>query len=121
MTPSATTMILGYAGIVLLVLGTTAGLAVMVLDPRSELRVAWARYEAKLDAECRFLLMQQTGARIARLQLAGMLAVPILAFLLDDPIFLLLIPPVALAPWGSPFFCWPGAAGPRTPRARGGW
>ena len=97
--PSSTTMLLGYTGIVLLVLGTTVGLAVMVLDPRSELRVAWARYEAKLEAECRFLLIQQTGARIARMQLAGIGVVPLLTLFLDDPILLLLIPPIALAPY----------------------
>lgn len=99
MTPSSTTMLLGYAGIALLVLGTTVGLAVLVLDPRSELRRAWGRYEALLEAQCRFLLIQRSGASIARLQLLGIGVVPILAFVLDDAILILLIPPIALAPY----------------------
>lgn len=98
MTASSTTMLLGYAGISLLVLGTTVGLAVLVLDPSSELRRAWGRYEGLLEAECRFLLIQQTGAGIARIQLGAIGVVPLLAFLLEDPILLLLIPPIALAP-----------------------
>lgn len=99
MSGSDTTMWLGYGGVVLFVIGVTAGLAVMVLDPKSELRRAWARYEAALDAECRFLLIQRTGASIARLQLGGAAIAPVLTFLLDDYIFLLLIPPIALAPY----------------------
>lgn len=95
---STTTTILGYGGIVLLVLGVTSGVAVMVLDPRSELRRLWGRYEHALELQCRFLLNQQTGARIARMQLGAIVAVPVLAFLLEEPILLLLIPPIALAP-----------------------
>ncbi len=99
MTASSTTLVLGYAGIALLVLGTTMGLAVLVLDPSSELRRAWGRYEALLEAECRFLLIQRSGASIARMQLGAIAVVPILAFVLADPILLLLVPPIALAPY----------------------
>ncbi len=97
--PSSTTLYLGYAGMVLLVLGTTVGISVMVLDPNSELRRVWARYEALLDAECRFLLLKRTGASIARTQALGAALTPVLAVLLEDYIFLLLIPPIALAPY----------------------
>lgn len=99
MSPSSSTMALGYAGIVLLVIGTTVGVAVMILDPSSELRRAWGRYEALLEKECRFLLVQRSGASIARMQLGGIAVVPVLVFLLDDPILFLLIPPIALAPY----------------------
>lgn len=99
MSASDTTVYLGYAGAVLLAIGLTVGIGVMVLDPRSELRQAWGRYEALLDAECRFLLLQRTGADVARLQGGGALAVPLLALLLEDPILLFLLPPLALAPY----------------------
>jgi tight adherence protein B len=98
-TASSTTIYLGYAGVVLLVLGTTVGIGVMVLDPNSELRRVWGRYEALLDAQCRFLLIQHTGASIGRLQLLGAACAPVLALLMEDYIFLLLIPPIALAPY----------------------
>lgn len=96
--PSSTTMLLGYAGIALLTLGTTVGLAVMVIDPSSDLRRAWGRYEAMLEGYCRFLLIQRSGASIARMQLGAIGVVPILALVLEDTILLLLIPPIALAP-----------------------
>jgi tight adherence protein B len=97
--PSTTTVVLGYAGIVLLVVGVTVGLAAMVLDPTSALRKLWGRYEAALEQQCRFLLLQRSGASIARMQLAACAAVPVLAFLLDDWILVLLVPPIALAPY----------------------
>ncbi|HEY8431532.1 MAG TPA: type II secretion system F family protein [Sandaracinaceae bacterium] len=96
--PSSTTMLLGYAGIALLTLGTTVGLAVMVLDPSSDLRRLWGRYEALLESQCRFLLIQRSGASIARMQLAACGVVALVALLLEDTFLLLLIPPIALAP-----------------------
>lgn len=99
MSASNTTIMLGYGGIVLLVLGVTVGFASMVLDPRSGLRRLWGRYEALLEAECRFLLIRRTGASIGRMQLIGIAIVPVLSFVLDDTILLLLIPPIALAPY----------------------
>jgi len=96
---SATTMLLGYAGIVLLVVGVTVGFAAMVLNPASALRKLWGRYEAALEHQCRFLLIQRSGASIARMQLGACAAVPALAFFLDDWILVLLIPPIALAPY----------------------
>jgi tight adherence protein B len=96
---STTTLVLGYAGAVLLLLGLTTGIGVMVLNPRSDLRRVWGRYEAMLEAECRFLLVRRSGASIARMQALGCALVPPLAFFLDDPILLLLIPPIGLAPY----------------------
>ncbi len=96
---STETYLLGYGGALLLAIGVTVGVGVMIFDPSSELRRAWGRYEALLDAECRVLLYPRTGASIARLQLGGAGLTPVLAFFLDDPIFLLLIPPIALAPY----------------------
>jgi tight adherence protein B len=52
-----------------------------------------------LDREVRFLLLKQTGAQIARWQAIGMAVVPVLAFLLEDAIILLLVVPVAVAPY----------------------
>ncbi|HJL19173.1 MAG TPA: type II secretion system F family protein [Sandaracinaceae bacterium LLY-WYZ-13_1] len=99
MSASATTLVLGYAGIVLLVVGTTAGIAAMVLDPSSDLRKLWGRYENALERQCRFLLIQRSGASIARMQLLACAIVPVLAFLLDEWILALLVPPIALAPY----------------------
>lgn len=95
----STTELLGYGGVVLFVIGATVGIAVMVLDPSSTARRLWGKYEALLEAECRFLLLKRTGASIARLQLLGIAIPPILVFLVDDPILLLMIPPIILGPY----------------------
>lgn len=99
MSADTTTYVLGYAGMALFVLGGVAAVAMIALDPESGARKAWARYERALEQQCRFLLIQQKGSSIARMQLLGVLVVPVLAFFLDDWIFLLLIPPIALAPF----------------------
>jgi tight adherence protein B len=93
------TEMLGYGGVVLFVIGLTVGIGTLVLDPRSGLRSLWGKYEALLEAECRFLLLKRTGASIARLQLAGLLLPPLLAFLIGDPILFLMIPPIILGPY----------------------
>ena len=99
MSADTTTYVLGYAGLFLFILGGTAGIAMIVLDPTSEARKQWARYERALELECRFLLIQQSGSTIARLQLVGVLVTPVLAFFLDEWILLLLIVPIAFAPF----------------------
>jgi tight adherence protein B len=96
--PKTLTTVLGYAGVVLLALGTTVGVSAMVLDPKSDLRRLWSRYERRLDAECRFLLLKRNGRSIARIQLAALAIVPVFAFLMGDPIYLLLWVPGALTP-----------------------
>jgi len=92
------TQYLGYGGIALVVLGATLGLAMSIADPKSVVRVLWKRYEMALEAEVRFLFMQTTGAKIARNQIFGALALAAAAFGLEDPIFLILIPALALLP-----------------------
>ncbi len=96
---TTTTYALGYGGLALLVLGTVAAVTLMALDPTSLVRRRWSEYTSALEKMCRFLLIKQTGVQIARLQLAGVLAAPVIAFLLDDSIFVLLAPPIALAPY----------------------
>jgi tight adherence protein B len=96
---SSETLALGYGGAVLLVIGLTVAFAALALNPASGVRRAWARYEHLVDAECRFLLMQRTGASIGRMQLIGIAIVPVVSFLFGDWILLLLIPPIALAPY----------------------
>jgi tight adherence protein B len=92
------TYVLGYAGLVLFVLGTTVAVALTVLDPKSAVRRRYRDYTEHLEGMCRFLLIQQTGAQIARGQLLAAAAVPVLAFFLEDWIWLALLGPVALAP-----------------------
>lgn len=99
MSADTTTYVLGYAGMFLFILGGAAAIAMIVLDPTSEARKQWARYERALERECRFLLIQQSGATIARMQLFGVLVTPVLSFFLDEWILLLLIPPIMLAPF----------------------
>ena len=99
MSASITTLILGYAGMVLLVVGAVTAVALLVVDPTSAVREAWGRYVNTLERLCRFLLLDRGGESIARLQLGAIAVVPLLAFFLDDSILLLLIPPIALAPY----------------------
>ncbi|MBZ0121271.1 MAG: type II secretion system F family protein, partial [Sandaracinaceae bacterium] len=99
MTATTATYLLGYGGLVLLVLGTVVALTVMIVDATSPVRVLWARYEATLDREVRFLLLKQTGAQIARMQAIGLGLVPLVAFLLDEWIFLLLAVPILGGPY----------------------
>lgn len=99
MTATTATYVLGYGGLVLLVLGTVVALTVMIVDATSPVRVLWARYEATLDREVRFLLLKQTGAQIARMQAIGLGLVPLVAFLLDEWIFLLLAVPILGGPY----------------------
>jgi tight adherence protein B len=98
MGPSETTAWLGYGGILLLVLGTTVGIAILVLTPGGPVRVAWQRYEDQLESEVRFLFYDTSGKRIARMQLLIMLALGAAALLLEDVILVMLLPLVALAP-----------------------
>lgn len=99
MTAETETYVLGYAGMVLLVLGVTVAIALLVLDPKSLVRRQWADYTRALERMCRFLLIKQTGPEIARMQLGACAVVPVLAFFFDDWIILLLIPPIMLAPY----------------------
>ncbi|MGE0790760.1 MAG: type II secretion system F family protein [Sandaracinaceae bacterium] len=99
MTADTETYVLGYAGAFLFVLGTAATMLLIALDPKSFARRGWADYTRALEKMCRFLLNKRTGVEIARMQLAAIAVVPAIAFFLEDEAFLLMIPPIALAPY----------------------
>ncbi|AKF11663.1 type II secretion system F family protein [Sandaracinus amylolyticus] len=99
MNVSQTTMLLGYGGMIMTVLGIVTAGFVTVTDPTSALRRRWAEYVRTLDYEVRFLLLKTTGQRIALTQLAIVLAIPFVSLLLDDSILVLLIPIVAVGPY----------------------
>jgi tight adherence protein B len=95
---SQTTYVLGYGGLFLSVLGVVTALSMLIFDPGSVLRRRWAEYVATLDREVRFLMLKTTGQKIAFGQLAALAAVPVVAFALEDLIFVLLLPFIVIAP-----------------------
>lgn len=98
MGPSETTTWLGYGGIVLLVLGTTAGISILLLSSGSPVRLAWQRYEDRLESEARFLFYETTGKRIARMQLLVLVMLGLAALILEDVLLATLLPLVVIAP-----------------------
>ena len=98
MTATLETHVLGYAGAILFVVGVIACIALIALDPKSSVRVRFAEDEAKLDAEVRFQLWKTSGKQIARGQLIGVAALPLVSLLLDDWFFLVLALPIAVLP-----------------------
>ncbi|MCS6799509.1 MAG: type II secretion system F family protein [Myxococcota bacterium] len=92
---------MAYLGIGLLVVGASAGLALLAYSPEGWLRRMWARYEAALEAECRFLFLATSGARIARMQLLLLTALLVAAALLEEVLLLVAAVLVALAPWAT--------------------
>ncbi|MFK7989583.1 MAG: type II secretion system F family protein [Sandaracinaceae bacterium] len=99
MSASTLTYVLGYGGMVLFIVGSVVAVALIASNPGSGVRKAWTDYVNSLERMCRFLLLDRTGLDIARVQLGLVAATPVLAFVLDDFIFLLLIPPIMLAPY----------------------
>lgn len=99
MNVETTTYLLGYGGAFLLVAGVAVALILMMRDSDSALRQSYARYVNALDKELRFLLIRRTGHEVARMQLGAIAAIPVVTFFLDEWILLLLIPPIALAPF----------------------
>ena len=95
---SESTAWLGYGGIALLVLGSTLGIPLLVVDSRSPVRRWWRGYEDRLDAEVRFLFYDTSGARIARWQLAAFVVLALSALLLEDILIAALLPFVAIVP-----------------------
>lgn len=95
---ASSTLVMGYAGLFLFIGGAAVAITLIALNPESEVRKAYARYESSLERKCRFLLLEQNGKSIARMQLIACAIVPVFAFLMEDYIYLLLIPPIALAP-----------------------
>ena len=96
---SSTTVGLGYAGLVFFVLGSVVAVTLLLVDPKSVLRESWTKYVRALDAHCRFLLMDRGGEYIAKVQMGAVATIPPFAFFFDDYIYLLLIPPIMLAPF----------------------
>ncbi|WP_236517445.1 type II secretion system F family protein [Sandaracinus amylolyticus] len=95
---SQTTMLLGYGGMAMTVLGIVAAGFITLTDPTSAIRRRWSDYVRVLDKEVRFLLLKTTGERIALIQLAVILAIPFVALLLDDVVLVFLIIPVSAGP-----------------------
>jgi len=89
---------IGFAAIALAVLGGTAALMIVSLDPTSVVRRRLARYEAALDKEIGFLLYRTTGEKIARIQIGIIAVVLIAAFLVEDWFVLALVPLVGFTP-----------------------
>ena len=93
-----TTRVLGIAGVALLVLGIAAAGALVWSDPKSAVRRSWARYEAELDRELRFLFYKTTAAKIARTQLGIGAALAVYGLLAREFFVIAAIALVALAP-----------------------
>jgi tight adherence protein B len=89
---------LAYAGIALLVLGTTVAVTLKLLDPTSGVRKRYAKYVAALDAELRFLFYDTPAAKIARNQVLVVAGLLVGAVFLRELILLLLAPAVAFLP-----------------------
>lgn len=96
---SASTYLMGYVGIVLLVVGATAAAYLFLTDPKSMPRKYWAQYEAALEAEVRFQLWKTTGAYIARVQLAVVLGLFVLCVFMEEPLLWLTVPVAIVGPW----------------------
>lgn len=99
MNVDTTTYLMGYGGALLLVAGAATALILMMRDPESGLRQSYARYVNALDKELRFLLIRRTGHEVARMQIGAIVAIPVVTFFLEEWILLLLIPPIAFAPF----------------------
>jgi len=94
-----TTLVLGYAGLLLFVIGATVSLTAVAMDPRGVVRKNYSRYCRELERLLRFLLIRRTGPEVARYQLIAIGLVPVIAFAMDDWVTLFLIPPIALGPY----------------------
>lgn len=95
---SIETHVLHWLGLVLAVGGIVAALTMLLLDPASALRKRWAEHVASLDREVRFQLLKTTGLKIAIGQLVFCLALPFVAMITGDAIWLLLIIPGMFGP-----------------------
>jgi tight adherence protein B len=96
---SAGTHVLGYLGAILLIVGGVVSIYMLVTDPTSFVRLYWARYVAAVDAEIRFQLWKTTGRDFARIQLAIILGLGVLGFLMDDFFYAFFMIPAAILPW----------------------
>jgi len=103
MRPSSELLI--YGGMVLVVLGVAIAITLVLLVPRSFIRVLWTRYTDRMNDECRFLFYKTTGAEIGRKQLFATALLLSAAVLLSNTLFLVvllfvwLIPIIILQRW----------------------
>lgn len=95
---SLTTMMLGYGGMLLTVLGVVATVYLSAVSRESILRKRWLEYVAALDREVRFQLWRVDGERIAIGQLVAIFIAVVLAILTGDGLFVLFIAPIAVVP-----------------------
>lgn len=95
---SAAATAMGYVGALLLGAGGVLGLGLWLGDPGSQPRRLWARYERALDAHARFLFLPLSGARIARLHLALLVAFVGMAWFSGARFLLFFVPVVAVVP-----------------------
>jgi tight adherence protein B len=93
------TEVMGWAGLFLAVGGAVAVCFFVVTDENSWPRLRFAEYEDLLEKEVRFQLWKTTGKAIARAQLGAMLALPAIAFVVNDPVWVLLEIPIAVGPY----------------------
>jgi tight adherence protein B len=99
LTVSSTTELMGWGGLFLAVGGVVAFVFFVVTDETSYPRVRFAEYEDLLEKEVRFQLWKTTGKTIARTQLVALLCVPVISFLINDPIWLLIMIPGIVGPY----------------------
>jgi len=93
------TLAMGWIGLFLAVGGVVAFVFFVVTDPTSWPRMRFAEYEELLEKEVRFQLWKTTGKAIARAQLVGLLIIPAISFLINDPIWCLLLIPGTVGPY----------------------
>ena len=98
LTVSSTTMLLGWLGLFLSIGGTVTALFFFLSNDKNIVRVRRAEYERWIEKEVRFQLWKTTGKTIARAQLAGMLAILVIAFFSNEWVYLLMEIPAAVVP-----------------------
>lgn len=101
----ASTELLLWAGMLLLVFGGVAVVAIVLLDPESFVRRRYRAHVEKLDRECKFLFLKNTGAQIGRYQLfvtAGVIILPLPFMTFEDPFDLVFIAAGVAAVWILP-------------------
>ncbi|MBX7195467.1 MAG: type II secretion system F family protein [Sandaracinaceae bacterium] len=96
---SASTYLMGYVGAALFVLGATTAGFILLTDTGSLPRKYWQQYESALEAEVRFQLWKTTGAYIARVQAAVVLALFITCVFMGEPLLWLTMPVAIFGPW----------------------
>lgn len=99
LTVTSTTELLGWAGLFLAVGGVVAFVFFIVTDEKSWPRQRFAEYEDHIEKEVRFQLWKTTGKAIARAQLGVIIAIPIVSFVINDPIWILLELPAMVGPY----------------------